>query len=267
MLKYGKVMKALYNKELDMYAIRQYHPVSARMYTPLGADVERESRVTYDFKKYGKRKVLIKKEVLKLKEYLGCDKIAVVPSHDILENNLQKLFSYDGTVFKRITKVEQRKYHHGKSISEDYIKSIDIVVPGDNNITFLLLDDVCVTGGTILFFEKILLDLGFKVKKLVLAFHAKLAFEYLEFEDEKPKNVSIFKNMPFVVGDIVYLKGDINCDNPLTIIDIFMQELDDYQRFVICAQPFELVQFTYITKNGDLKKEILPAQSLRKNEE
>lgn len=242
-------MKILFNQKNKVFALRQYYPVANRMYCEYNAEIEKESRITYDFKKYDKHKLTIKKEVLAVLKHLECKSIAVCPPHTKERNNLQKLFS--NTSFIRHTKVEQRKYKHNKPIENEQIESVKTYFENLQS-PVLLIDDVCVSGETINFFENILIEKGFEVKKLVLGLHNKLDFETIDFFTQPIETETIFD-----VGDVVYLKSDLNFTNPLTTINICQREMDEGIRFVENIKEDEkLVTFTYFS-NGVLMKNTL----------
>jgi hypothetical protein len=250
-------MDLLFNQGLGVYALRKYFPVSTRMQSEYEAEIEAESRVTYNFKKYDKNKGKIKREITAVYQHLGCQSFAVVPSHDKELNNLQKLLN--NRVFVRTKKVKQRKFIHKQAIEPDQLNSIAFNGEGLQS-PVLLVDDICQSGETLKFFANILKSKGFEVKLLVLGLHHKLAFETIEIYPAKVK----LSDLPIQIGDVVYLKSDLLFEHPLTVVEVRQKEPDEVIRFVEgISENDKLIYYQYFFE-GMIKKNCSDLRALVK---
>lgn len=134
--------------------------------------------------------------------FLQCTDILAVPSSSAANtNNLQKLFD---TKLERLFDVpKQNKF--AKSEKADF-NPLSIKLHSDkiNGKKVLLIDDIAKTGETIIGCEKMLIEAGYEVKKLVLGLNYNLIFN----KDEKlAKQARTEHHKNFI--DTVYKEVDI----------------------------------------------------------
>ena len=187
-----------------VYALKRYVPRMATL-RQLKKDsrTKAENDYAYNFKISGRHADEVEHCLRRMAEHLGCAGILAVPPSavDTQPNACQRIF---GINVRRTRDAEPRKYNHSKPIPDGHEDTyvIENVARGGK---YLLVDDICTTGKTLLHFKAAVEALGAAVEMAAVGIHHKLALTLADFaiEPMEAEGATIF---PSLMAALQYLQ-------------------------------------------------------------
>ena len=187
-----------------VYALKRYVPRMATLrQMKKGSQTRAENDYAYSFKTAGKHAEEVEHCLRRMADQLGCTGILAVPpsSVDGQPNACQRIF---GVTIRRTRDAAPRKYNHGKPIPDGYEETYAIEhVAGEGK--YLLVDDICTTGKTLLHYKAAVEALGAAVEMAAVGIHHKRKLTLADFALE-PMAADTGTIFPSLMAALKYLQ-------------------------------------------------------------